>query len=66
MSDISQMDEDARAAHLKMVMDELILKIMINLNERGFGTSEVLAALDEVCDKQHLEYQGDAGLAEDS
>ena len=58
-------DRDERNAHLESVMDEMILKIMINLNQHGYSTAEILAALEDVCDKRHREYQEDPDPADD-
>ena len=65
MTTLSQADRDVRNAHLKTIMDEMILKIMINLNQRGYSTAEILAALDDVCDHRHHEYREIANPAND-
>jgi len=61
---IPESDAD-RVARLEAILDELILKIMVNLNQHGYGTAEILAALDEVCEKRHKAYQEDPDPAED-
>jgi hypothetical protein len=60
-----QREHPERAAHLEGVLDELILKIMINLNGRGYSTTEILAALDNVCDARHRANDEDPDPAED-
>lgn len=65
MTDINTMNQEERDTFLEQIMDDLILKIMINLNERGFSTAEILAALDDVCDKRHREYDEDPDPSDD-
>ena len=65
MTDITIMNQKERDTFLEQTMDDLILKIMMNLNDRGFTKSEILAALEDVCDMRHLEYQEDPDPADD-
>lgn len=55
----------SRADELESLLDDLILKIMINLSQRGYDTPEVLAALDAVCERRHREYEDEPNTAED-
>ena len=61
---IPESDAD-RVARLEAILDELILKIMVNLNQHGYGTAEILAALDDVCEKRQKAYEEDPDPAED-
>ena len=42
----------------------MILKIMVNLDRHGYGTREILAALDGVFEKRHCAYEHDSDPAE--
>jgi hypothetical protein len=56
---------DDRMQRLDEVLDSMILKIMVNLNQRGYSSAEILAALDDVCDRRHRELEEDPDPAED-
>jgi hypothetical protein len=65
MTEILQVDPADRANQLEAVLDEMLLKIMINLNHRGYGTKEILTALGSVCAKRRNAYEEDPDPAED-
>jgi hypothetical protein len=65
MAEILEIDGADRAAHLETVLDDLLLKIMINLNQRGYGTKEILTALDNACSKRWDAYEEDPDPADD-
>lgn len=65
MTEIHLLGDPTRTQHLEAVLDEMISKIMINLNQGGYGTSEILAALDNVCDKRGREFEEVPDPAED-
>jgi hypothetical protein len=65
MAEILPIDDPERGAHLAAVIDEMILKIMINLNQRGYGTDEILDALESVCEKRRQANDEDPDPAED-
>jgi len=65
MTAILPIDDPERSAHLEAVLDEMLLKIQINLNQRGYGTKEILTALDSVCEKRWQAYEEDIGPADD-
>jgi hypothetical protein len=66
MTEILEIKDAERSAYLAEVLDEMILKIMINLNQRGYGTEEILEALESVCEKRQHAYEEDPDLAEDT
>ena len=65
MTTASLSEDGGRATELEAIVDEMIVKIMLHLNQKGYGTAEILAALDDVCDKRHHEYLQDPDPADD-
>jgi hypothetical protein len=65
MTEILEIDDKARRAYLEKVLDEMLLKIQINLNQRGYGTKEILTALDNACAKRWDDYEEDPDPADD-
>jgi hypothetical protein len=65
MTTVPPSEDEDRATKLEGIVEEMILKIMLNLNQHGYSTAEILAALDDVCDKRHREYQEDPDPADD-
>lgn len=57
--------EDTRTSALADVVESLVLKFMINLNQRGYGTTEILDAFEAVCQRQRNAYDEDPDPAED-
>jgi len=57
--------EPERTARLRSALQEMILKIMINLNQRGYGTAEILDALESVCAAERRAYETDPDPADD-
>jgi hypothetical protein len=55
----------APAAELVQALDDHILKVMMHLQERGWGTSEILDALEIVCRHQREAYEQDPDPAGD-
>lgn len=53
------------AAVLVQALDEHILKVMMHLQERGWGTAEILDALECVCSRQRQAYEEDPDPADD-
>jgi hypothetical protein len=65
MTEILPIDDPQRGAQLEAILDELILKIMINLNERGYGTGEIIIALERVCRRESEAYEQDPDPTDD-
>jgi hypothetical protein len=65
MVEILDENKDDRKSRLTEALDDMILKIMINLNQRGYGTSEILDALDDVCERRWHAYEEDPDPADD-
>lgn len=66
MTETLAIDDPDRRVHLEAVLDQLLLKIQINLNQRGFGTKEILTALDSICAKRWDAYEEDPDPAEEA
>jgi hypothetical protein len=58
--------DDPDRSTQEAVLDEMLLKIQIDLNQRGYGTKEILTALDSVCEKRWRAYEQDPDPADDS
>lgn len=65
MATILPVGDPQRGVQLESILDELILKIMINLNERGYGTGEIITALERVCRRESEAYAEDPDPADD-
>jgi hypothetical protein len=59
------MDVENRFADLERALEDHIFKVMIHLQERGWGTSQILDALESVCHRQRGIYEEDPDPADD-
>lgn len=57
--------EEDRASRLDRALDDHILKVMMHLNQKGFGTDEILESLERVCRHRRDAYDEDPDPAED-